>query len=91
MSLACKMPRFHSFKEDLTEDRDAVGGGTNFIGLAIATVIGIIVFIQVLLPVVEEYTSNVASDPMMVALLGIIPVAFVAGLIYFVLKANDLN
>ena len=79
-----------SFFHRISEDKVAAVTGGNFIGLAISTVIGVIVFVQVLLPVVEEYTGGVGSDPMMVALLGIIPVAFVAGLIYFVLRATDV-
>lgn len=62
----------------------------NFIGLAIGAVIGLVVFVNVLVPVVEEYTADVGSDPMLVGLIAIIPVAFAAGLIYFVLRGNNL-
>jgi len=85
------IPKFGmSFHKDIGEDVDGAMG-TNFIGLAIATVIGIVVFVQVLVPVVEEFTSDVGADPTLVALITIIPIAFAAGLIYFVLKANDVN
>lgn len=79
-----------SFYHRISEDKVAAVSGGNFIGLAISTVIGVIVFVQVLLPTVEAYTGAAESDPMMVALIGIIPVAFVAGLIYFVLRATDV-
>lgn len=79
-----------SFYHRISEDKVAAVSGGNFIGLAISTVIGVIVFVQVLLPTVEAYTRDAASDPMMVALIGIIPVAFVAGLIYFVLRATNV-
>lgn len=65
--------------------------GTNFIGLAIGIIIGIIVFAEVLVPVVEEFTGGENADPTLVALVSIIPIAFAAGLIYFVLKANNMG
>lgn len=65
--------------------------GGNFIGLAISTVIGVIVFAQVLMPTVSDFMSGEGADPMIVALVGIIPVAFVAGLIYFVLRQTNVG
>lgn len=92
---------YMDFYKSLPPDFNAITGtggdciakvtGTNFIGLAIGIVIGIIVFAEVLVPVVEEFTGGENADPTLVALVSIIPIAFAAGLIYFVLKANNMG
>jgi uncharacterized membrane protein YqhA len=63
--------------------------GKSFIGLAISAVIGITVLVQVVIPVIEDYTAT-ATDATMIALLGLISLAFAAGIIYTVLKGTDL-